>query len=968
MMRVMSESLAQYSDRQLLERFTGTGDEAAFAAIVDRHGPMLLGLCRRLLSDPHLADDVLQATFLVLVRKSRSIRQRDNVAGWLYGVAQRLARQARLAEAARSRREHRVVNERSRASGTDANWHELLGALDEELQRMPERYRLPLLLCYLEGRTQDEAAKQLGLSLSTLRRRLEAGRTSLRVRMTRRGATLGAALFAGVLVPSAACATLTSELRQAVVKGAVAGGKGIAISASVWMLADSGMRLATTAKYCWGAVLAVLISSAVVGVVWQTRPATEAGQESVKAREGQPASRPSEAHLAPKEVARDLFNDPLPKGAIARAGTLAFRHGRIYWDGSLTFTADRKHLVSAGCGWVRRWDLATGHAVVNIGDGWRDGRAGSDLVTADGKLARICIDVPLPNNHIEQHCMEYDLEGGETRTYRLHFPRDRDAHTLPNILSPDGKIFAELNHQGTLSVWNADDGTVLHSFVPSGGKYTAVAFPPDGTTIVVGDDSHTIHFFDLATGKEQRSFGFFEGSVVARMAISPDGKWLVTAGGKKGKNPPVWPHEPFIRLWDLRKGTVVHTIEFPEDGGVYSLVFTRDSRTLIAATRGGTSGRPAAVRSWDVNSGKPGRAWLDDRTIGTIVAISPDGKVLATMNEAGIIRQWDMETGEEKRPLKASPCALEAAFFKPDGATILTIGEDLAIRQWDATTGRMLGEPRICLNTGYQPTFAAQGKLVMTCFAKDNHTTMVRLHDTSTGKLVGEQTGFAPVVSPDGRQFAVRNKDRRIRVFDVGTGRVIQTLTHPADEPSSAFVYPTPRAFTPDGRSLIVQGERVSVWEIRTGTVKSSWSLLKNKVLKDLTERQSSSMERTEAVAVSPDGSKIAFSLIKDPSGYGQPGGWFARVMLLETATGKLLQQADLDAEAFGQVVFSADGKLLAAGGTWTVCVWDVETWKKIGRFEGHQGQINSLAFSPDGKRLASASKDSTMLIWDVSR
>src|ERR1700687_5284829 len=100
--QVLSQSLSQYSDRQLLERFVQSGDQAAFAAILDRHGPMLLGLCRRLLSDAHLADDVLQATFLVLARKARSIRRRENLAGWLYGVAQRLARQARMAEAVRS--------------------------------------------------------------------------------------------------------------------------------------------------------------------------------------------------------------------------------------------------------------------------------------------------------------------------------------------------------------------------------------------------------------------------------------------------------------------------------------------------------------------------------------------------------------------------------------------------------------------------------------------------------------------------------------------------------------------------------------------------------------------------------------------------------------------------------------------------------------------------------------------------
>ncbi len=121
--RVLSESLAQCSDRQLLDRFIESGNDAAFAALLDRHGPMLLGLCRRSL-DPasHLAEDVLQATFLVLARKARSIRQRDSLVGWLCGVAARLARQARSSERAHARREQRAARERPEIRNADPAW------------------------------------------------------------------------------------------------------------------------------------------------------------------------------------------------------------------------------------------------------------------------------------------------------------------------------------------------------------------------------------------------------------------------------------------------------------------------------------------------------------------------------------------------------------------------------------------------------------------------------------------------------------------------------------------------------------------------------------------------------------------------------------------------------------------------------------------------------------------------------
>src|SRR5207248_5655471 len=131
------------------------------------HAMMLLGLCRRQLRDVHLAEDVLQATFLVLARKARSIRQRESLADWLYGVAQHLVQKARATNDARWRRERRAACQRPESADRAPAWDDVLLVLDEELGRLPQSLRSPLLLCYLEGRTQDEAARQLGWSLST---------------------------------------------------------------------------------------------------------------------------------------------------------------------------------------------------------------------------------------------------------------------------------------------------------------------------------------------------------------------------------------------------------------------------------------------------------------------------------------------------------------------------------------------------------------------------------------------------------------------------------------------------------------------------------------------------------------------------------------------------------------------------------------------------------------------------------
>ena len=189
------------ADRHLLERFTAGRDEAAFAELVRRHGPLVLGVCRRLLRDPNDADDAFQATFLVLARKAASISNRESVSGWLYQVAHNTALKARISAAARRRRERRVGARPPADVLDEVTGRELLAVLDEELQRLPERLRSPLVLCYLQGSTRDEAARQLGWSLATLKRRLEEGRESLRCRLARRGLTLPAALLVAGLAP-----------------------------------------------------------------------------------------------------------------------------------------------------------------------------------------------------------------------------------------------------------------------------------------------------------------------------------------------------------------------------------------------------------------------------------------------------------------------------------------------------------------------------------------------------------------------------------------------------------------------------------------------------------------------------------------------------------------------------------------------------------------------------------------------
>ncbi|HEV3117880.1 MAG TPA: sigma-70 family RNA polymerase sigma factor, partial [Gemmataceae bacterium] len=206
----------QQTDRELLERFMALQDQAAFAALVERHGSLVLSVCRRVLPHSHDAEDACQAAFLVLARKAGSIRKRDSLASWLHGVAYRSAMSLRRHLSRHHRREAPLKDIASSTRTDELTWREVLGALDAELERLPETLRAPLVLCYLQGKTRDEAAQELGWKVPTLRGRLERGRRLLRSRLTRRGLALSAALLAPALARQATAAVSPTRVMNTV--------------------------------------------------------------------------------------------------------------------------------------------------------------------------------------------------------------------------------------------------------------------------------------------------------------------------------------------------------------------------------------------------------------------------------------------------------------------------------------------------------------------------------------------------------------------------------------------------------------------------------------------------------------------------------------------------------------------------------------------------------------------------------
>ena len=311
------ESVAGLGEVQLLERFVERRDEPAFAALVARHGPMVLGVCRRLLVDPLDVEDAFQATFLVLVRRAGSLRDRDRLAPWLFGVARRVATRTRMDLARRRARERPDVEALNLAPGVDDPTRELGRALVEEIDRLPGSLRDPILLCCVEGLTYDEAASRLRSTAPAVRGKLSRARERLRARLTRRGFAPSAGILGALLSAEAASAAVSTRLIKTTIRASTAG----TVPAGVEALAEGVIRtmILTKTKFLAATLVACGLAGSSVGVFGQDGPPLQAREV--------PATPPETPQLNQLEKKLDRIlealegsNQPAPRRGGAMGG------------------------------------------------------------------------------------------------------------------------------------------------------------------------------------------------------------------------------------------------------------------------------------------------------------------------------------------------------------------------------------------------------------------------------------------------------------------------------------------------------------------------------------------------------------------------------------------------------------------------------------------------------------------------
>lgn len=590
---------AGLTDGQLLERYLADREEAAIAALVRRHGPMVWGVCRRILPNHHDAEDAFQVAFLVLVRKAASIQPREMLANWLYGVAYQTARKAQATLARRGQRERQVVDMPEPAVREAKLWRDLQPLLDQELSRLPDRYRAAILLCDVEGLTRKEAARRLGLADGVLSGQLTRGRVLLGKRLARHGIAVSGGVLATVLGTHAAAAAAPSALVAATIQWASLLATGhAAVSSTVAGLLKGVLnamlltKLRITAALLMGIVLAFglgvpnAISLAHPG---DTPPAAK--PVLVAVRGVQPAGR------GPgwREVYALKHDHPVRLVACSATWLAAVDEGGNLFLSEMETGKNHKRMVKGGKNEGETASIDLLHFTP----------AGNELFgIIDGRRGIFHMNLQKP-------------EQPKTVGFKGKVPRHRG-------FSFDGETWLESYDEGRVlhlqgNLWTANN--VKKERITFKSEITSTLLSSNDKWLAVVTADGNVHLHDRDTLKETQTLAMKKESVMS-VQFSQDGKQLAVVG-----------REGVAKVYDTTTGKVIANLK-GHRGTVYAVSFGADGKTLA------TGGEDRTARIWDAATGKQLGVIKGHRDAVRSLAFHPGGNVLVTGSADKTVKAW----------------------------------------------------------------------------------------------------------------------------------------------------------------------------------------------------------------------------------------------------------------------------------------------------------------------------------------
>jgi RNA polymerase sigma factor (sigma-70 family) len=906
------------SDAEALRCFAAHRDKRAFALLLERHARTVWAVCQHLLHHEQDAEDAFQATFLLLAQRAGSIRKAGSVGSFLHGVAYRVAIRAKQAARLRQARERAAQSRQGGPPAPDASWLELQAALDEEVERLPPKYRAAFVLCCLGCKTRAEAARELGCREGTVSSRIARARDLLQVRLARRGVTLSAALCAGALWQQSARAAVPPALVETVLAAARSGAE---VSAGVRVLADGMLRMAVPGR--WALVAALFIGFGLLAATAVAPP---------------PAPRqPAVAPSVPAVYAhRDQFGDPLPPGALARMGTVRFAHGANTYHSPVlapdhaTF-ATVSNSAYPGRGVVCLWDAVTGKEIRRLSDSNVEYYE-AFFLQGEKLLGTIGISRKPGSGGKDTHVIHF--WGPRTGKKAAREIRAVGSRLHPWALSGDERYLVSANWQPPIVVRDRTTGKILARWPGAGVGIDHLAFSPDGKVVVICS-GRALRLWDWQASREPRQM--VSDVAVERLWFSPDGKWLAAAVSREG-----------LRVWETRRFTEVRRFKDETD-----VRFFPDGKRLVSLASGVV---------WDVASGKQvGR--FEDCTYCRTLEFSRDGKT-ATGYALGRIRRWDAGTGKDlSRPaLAANRGMIHQVGFTPDARAVVSASPNGAIQLWDAATGKEL-RTLVSWNPvqAWQPTFmrvAPDGTVVV---ARGKRLSFFK--GTAAPAVIEVDEVATLGISPDGGRMILAggtNQNRFVQVWDLPRRKRLVSFPPPGRACLESLGI--------SGRSIAAcVDRRICLLNAQTGQIEralGSPPALPPAVPPGVKGRGGYSyswVQGISALTFSPAGDLLV-------SG-GHPAG---AVELLDVHSGKRRYLLVPPAAAGGgyelrNVVFSPCGRMLATEGRdGVVEVWETSSGRRRRRFLGHCSYQTTLAFSPDGKRLATGNRDATILVWDV--